>query len=177
MGQAISGGLTQNDVDEVISACKGAFSQAEVEALYRRFRSLDRGLKGYISAEELLAIPELSINPLAQRVVRLFESVNFLEFVKLLAPFTARVSVDDKLQFLFTVFDVDGDGLMSRDDMHVMLRQLAGSTLTDDDINALIARGLEGAGAPHGLNLAAFKQAMTGRDLSSMEVVVPTDFS
>lgn len=46
-------------------------SQEEVEALYRRFRSLDRGLKGYISSEELLGIPELSINPLAQRVLRL----------------------------------------------------------------------------------------------------------
>jgi len=41
-----------------------------------------------------------------------FESVNFLEFVKLLAPFTSRVSVDDKLNFLFTVFDVDGDGAL-----------------------------------------------------------------
>jgi hypothetical protein len=41
---------------------------------------------------------------------RRFESVNFLEFVKLLAPFTARVSQEDKLNFLFTVFDVDGDG-------------------------------------------------------------------
>jgi Ca2+-binding EF-hand superfamily protein len=36
--------------------------------------------------------------------------VNFLEFVKLLAPFSGRVSVDDKLNFLFTVYDVDGDG-------------------------------------------------------------------
>jgi len=32
-------------------------------------RSLDRGRKGYISAEELMGIPELSINPLAQRLV------------------------------------------------------------------------------------------------------------
>jgi hypothetical protein len=39
-----------------------------------------------------------------------FESVNFLEFVKLLAPFSGRVSADDKLNFLFTVYDVDGDG-------------------------------------------------------------------
>lgn len=175
MGQAISGGLTQNDVDEVISACKGAFTQSEVESLYRRFRSLDRGLKGYISSEELLAIPELSINPLAQRVVRLFESVNFLEFVKLLAPFTSRVSADDKINFLFAVFDVDGDGLVSRDDMHAMLRQLAGSTLTDDDLDLLIVRALDGAGAPHGLNAAAFKAAMAGRDLTAMEVAVPTD--
>jgi hypothetical protein len=50
---------------------RAAVTQPEVEALYRRFRSLDRGLKGYISAEEFLGIPELSINPLAQRVVRL----------------------------------------------------------------------------------------------------------
>ncbi|GBF88100.1 calcineurin subunit B [Raphidocelis subcapitata] len=177
MGQAISGGLTQNDVDEVVGACKGAFSQEEVESLYRRFRSLDRGLKGYIGSEELLAIPELSINPLAQRVLRLFESVNFLEFVKLLAPFTARVSREDKLQFLFTVFDVDGDGLVSPDDMHVMLRQLAGSTLTDDDIGALIARGLDGAGSPRGLTLQGFKAALAGRDLGAMEVVVPSDLS
>jgi hypothetical protein len=41
-----------------------------VVALYKRFRSLDRSRKGYISAEELMSIPELSINPLAQRLVR-----------------------------------------------------------------------------------------------------------
>lgn len=46
-----------------------AGNQAEVTSLYKRFRSLDRGRKGYISAEELMAIPELSINPLAQRLV------------------------------------------------------------------------------------------------------------
>jgi hypothetical protein len=46
-----------------------AVTQAEVEALYKRFRSLDRSKKGFISAEELLGIPELSINPLAQRLV------------------------------------------------------------------------------------------------------------
>ena len=75
-----------------------AVSQGEIEALYQRFRSLDRGHKvdcgmllqrvycmhvtcscfqGYISAEEFMNIPELSINPLAQRLERIFESVNF----------------------------------------------------------------------------------------------------
>ena len=44
--------------------------QAEVVSLYKRFRSLVRSRKGYISAEELMSIPELSINPLAQRLVR-----------------------------------------------------------------------------------------------------------
>ena len=40
-----------------------------MEGLYRRFRSLDREHKGYISGEAFLAIPELSINPIASRLV------------------------------------------------------------------------------------------------------------
>ena len=159
---------------------------------------------------------------------RRFESVNFLEFVKLLAPFRPHVPVDEKLALLFAVFDVDGDGvcvrglaclrwlrwllrkhcphssslasgrlshchpspppthpthphvaagLVSRDDMTVMLRQLAGSTLTDDDVAALITKGFDAAGAPQGLNAAAFKAAVAGRDLASMEITVPSDLS
>jgi hypothetical protein len=37
----------------------------------------DAFLQGYISAEEFLNIPELSINPLARRLERLFDTVNF----------------------------------------------------------------------------------------------------
>ena len=37
----------------------------------------DTGLQGYISAEEFMSIPELSINPLAHRLERMFETVNF----------------------------------------------------------------------------------------------------
>lgn len=90
-----------------------AVTQQEVEALYSRFRALDRGRKGYITADEFLAIPELSINPLAQRLARLFESVNFKEFVRLLAPFSARTTVDMKLAFMFEVCRSPQHGIMS----------------------------------------------------------------
>lgn len=43
-----------------------AVKQDEIGGLYKRFRALDRGRKGYLSGEEFLLIPELSINPLAQ---------------------------------------------------------------------------------------------------------------
>ena len=42
--------------------------------------------------------------------VRLFESVNFMEFARMLAAFSSRASTDEKLNFMFTVYDVDGDG-------------------------------------------------------------------
>lgn len=177
MGQAISGGLTQRDVDEVIAICNGAWSQPEVIALYKRFRSLDRGRKGYISAEELMAIPELSINPLAQRLVRQFESVNFVDFARLLAAFSDRAPYDDKIKFIFKVYDVDGDGLVTRDDMQIMLRQLAGSSLNDDDINCLVSRALQEADSPQGLTLQAFRNTLRPKDLGNMMVQVPTELS
>lgn len=45
-----------------------------------------------------------------QRIVRIFESVNFKEFVRLLAAFSSRAKRDDQLAFMFAVYDVDGDG-------------------------------------------------------------------
>lgn len=38
MGQVVSFGLTQWDVEELMAHCDGKFSQAEIEALYKRFR-------------------------------------------------------------------------------------------------------------------------------------------
>jgi serine/threonine-protein phosphatase 2B regulatory subunit len=129
--QVMSGALTQYDVEEVSAHCDGvctcyhaslsadvwivhwlmlAVTQGELEALYKRFRSLDRGRKGYITAEEFLSIPELSINPLAQRLVRVFDSVNYKQFVKLLSAFSKHATKDAKLEFMFHVYDVDGDG-------------------------------------------------------------------
>lgn len=46
----------------------------------------------------------------AQRVVRVFESVNFKDYVRLLAPFSQRASRDTKLAAMFNMYDVDGDG-------------------------------------------------------------------
>lgn len=205
--------------------CRGAGTTAEVEALYRRFRALDRNHKGYISPDELMArtpaesfrslssrphtaaspalarrlqhqqqltlltplfaspqaVPELAINPLVQRIVQLFENVNFKDFCLLLsnfrrvaaharhqllpaAPFfrpvvglistpatssenatvtvvsspallwspthSERSTPDDRFRFVFNVYDVDGDGFISRSDMLTIMRNRAGSQLT-----------------------------------------------
>jgi len=42
--------------------------------------------------------------------VRIYESVNFREFVKLLTAFSPRASRSIKLEYMFRVYDVDGDG-------------------------------------------------------------------
>ena len=42
--------------------------------------------------------------------MRIFEAVNFKEFVRLLSAFSSRAERDDRITFLFTVYDIDGDG-------------------------------------------------------------------
>jgi len=172
MGQKMSFGLTQYDVEELSAHCGSKFNQREIEALYKRFRSLDRGHKGYISAEEFFNIPELSINPLARRLERLFESVNFKEFVAFLSAFSSRASTDDKLQFLFTVYDIDGDGYVGANDMELMLRHLAGASLGDTYITQIVRKALEEASSGEPLTLADFKAVLGSCNL---QVEVPTD--
>jgi Ca2+-binding EF-hand superfamily protein len=33
-----------------------------------------------------------------------------MEFARMLAAFSSRASTDEKLNFMFTVYDIDGDG-------------------------------------------------------------------
>ena len=51
------------------------------------------------------------------------------DFVGVLSAFSKRASREDKLQFIFTVYDMDGDGHVAAEDLELMLRQLAGSSL------------------------------------------------
>jgi len=43
----------------------------------QKLKQADEREQGYVSSDELMNIPELSINPLARRLERLFDSINF----------------------------------------------------------------------------------------------------
>lgn len=204
MGQAVSYGLNQAEVDELVEQTGGAcepsplpplpppppprrrltaplsraraVTQEEVEALYKRFRSLDRGRKGFVTADEFLSIPELSINPLAKRLALLHDGINFREFVDALAPYSRAAPRAAKLRHLFAVWDADGDGALSAEDVELTLRQLGGSALGDGEVRALVARVFEAAGAAGkmdvGLTFKQFERALEGAPVK-LSVDVP----
>mmetsp|Transcript_42136 Transcript_42136/g.51162 ORF Transcript_42136/g.51162 Transcript_42136/m.51162 type:complete len:173 (+) Transcript_42136:211-729(+) len=144
MGNMLNVYITDYDIDEVISYTGEKFNREEVLSLYHRFRQLDKGHKGYLSREELLnTVPELSLNPLATRLAWCFENVNFKEFVKLLAAFSSVADKEDKLRFIYMIFDVDGDGLVSREDLEHMVRVLCGTSLSEEEVNAVLDQTLQ----------------------------------
>lgn len=79
------------------------YEPKEIQKLFKRFRRLDRGFRGTISAEDLIMVPELAMNPLAPRLVALFprdaeDRINFTSFVTGLAVFSENCPAQRRIR-------------------------------------------------------------------------------
>ncbi|GFP94805.1 calcineurin subunit b [Phtheirospermum japonicum] len=138
--------LTQYDIEEVQEHCSNTFSQQEIVSLYQRFCQLDRNGCGFISAEEFMTVPEFAVNPLSQIVIEMLDGLNFKEFVAFLSAFSSRASLQQKVEFIFKVYDSDGNGKVTFNEMLDILRDLTGQFISEQQREKVLAQVLEEAG-------------------------------
>jgi len=144
--------LTPEEVEELQSSTH--FTSREIEVLYRRFKKLDRKRAGYITRDEFHLIPELSMNPLCDRLIGLFdptqsEQVTFDMFVNAVNLFSPHAPLKERMKAVFQVYDVDGDGRISAADLHALLHCLVGDNLDGDMQRAIVQQTLQHCGKPH----------------------------
>ncbi|XP_072979619.1 uncharacterized protein [Typha angustifolia] len=168
--------LTQYDIEEVQEHCNHAFSQQEIVSLYHRFCQLDRNSGGFISADEFMSVPEFAVNPLSQRLMRMLDGLNFKEFVAFLSAFSSRTTLQQKIEFIFKVYDLDSNGKVTFDDILSVLRDLTGSSMTEQQRQKVLMEVLEEAGytPDSSLALSDFLKILGNSDMK-MEVEVPID--
>ncbi|XP_050382836.1 uncharacterized protein LOC126799640 [Argentina anserina] len=168
--------LTQYDIEEVQEHCHNLFSQQEIVSLYKRFCQLDRNAKGFISADEFLSVPELATNPISQRLLKMVEGLNFKDFVAFLSVFSARATMQQKIECIFKVYDSDRNGKVSFNDILEVLRDLSGSFMSDEQREKVLIQVLQESGYSRGysLTLDDFSKVLGGHGLK-MEVEVPID--
>lgn len=168
--------LTQYDIEEVKEHCNNTFSQQEIVSLYQRFCQLDRSGGGFISSDEFMNVPEFAVNPLSQRLLRMLDGLNFKEFVAFLSAFSSRASLQQKVEFIFKVYDSDGNGKVSFNDILDILRDLTGQYISEPQREHVLAQVLEEAGYTKDSLLvpADFMKILCSSDLK-MEVEVPVD--
>ncbi|KAK0498358.1 hypothetical protein EDD18DRAFT_1351045 [Armillaria luteobubalina] len=132
---------------------KSNFTQPELERLKKRFMKLDSDGSGSIDRAEFLQIPQIATNPLANRMIAIFDeesvpististvtnnisirssgggTVDFQEFVGGLSAFSSRGGREEKLKFAFKVYDMMvGNNLKDRE-----LQQIVDKTIMEAD--------------------------------------------
>ncbi|CAH2094748.1 unnamed protein product [Euphydryas editha] len=130
------------------------FTPNQIERLYSRFTSLDKNDCGTLSREDFLRIPELAINPLSERIVHSFfaeshdDRVNFLQFMRVLSHFrpirknreNRLNSREEKLRFAFSMYDLDNDGKISRDELLAILHMMVGVNISEEQLTSIAER-------------------------------------
>lgn len=106
---------------------------------------LDRDSSGSIDKSEFMSIPGMSSNPLAGRIMEVFDAdnsgdVDFQEFINNLSVFSSRGDNEDRLKFAFKIYDVDKDGYISNGELFIVLKIMVGKNLEDYKLQQLVDR-------------------------------------
>lgn len=168
--------LTQYDIEEVQEHSNNLFNQQEIVSLYQRFCQLDRNAKGFIYADEFMSVPEFAMNPLAQRLLKMVDGLNFKDFVAFLSAFSSKASIEQKIGLIFKVYDTDGNGKVAFNDIIEVLRDLTGSFMSDEQREEVLTQLLQETGYTRDsyLLLDDFIKIFANSDMK-MEVEIPVD--
>jgi len=153
MGNTSSLMLQEEEIEEIQQ--ETGFSRNQIVRLYSRFINLDKRGQGYLDRDDFLRIPELAINPLGDRIVDAFfmhsednEHINFRQFMRVLARFrpiekkkpTPLNSREAKLRFAFNMYDLNGNGYITREEFEVILNMMVGANITQEQLQSIAER-------------------------------------
>ncbi|KAI6199066.1 hypothetical protein M3Y96_00587100 [Aphelenchoides besseyi] len=172
MGQGSSNPLPEAEAQAIEQ--ETGFTRSQIVRLHKRFKNLDRKKRGYLEREDFLSISELNMNPLGDRIVDAFfvESVNhpdpnyrvynaaddnritFPQFVRVLSyfrpvdleePEQGSNSRINKLRFAFSMYDLNKNNYITREEFKFILNSMVGTSITAEQLDNIAERTIKEA--------------------------------
>jgi serine/threonine-protein phosphatase 2B regulatory subunit len=155
MGRAASGTkkvARQPTSAELSSLCAGTkFTPQELRIIWAKFKAVSESQvqDGLIDVSEFKTAVGLRSDGFSQRIFAAFDldgshEIDFEEFVLGLHALSPRATPREKARFCFSVFDIDGNGVIDRSELEkVMMYSLSENTsvrLTEQQLKNIIDR-------------------------------------
>jgi serine/threonine-protein phosphatase 2B regulatory subunit len=105
------------------------FSEEELRTLWSRFKRVSdsQSADGTIDVGEFQKALGVKSLGFAERIFAAFDQdgsheIDFQEFARGIYPMSPRASLEEKARFCFSVYDIDGNGTIDRDELSQILR-------------------------------------------------------
>jgi len=154
------------------------FKNEELRNLFRAFKKLDLNNDGFLQKDEFMAVESLQQNPLVTRVLEIFDEdgndkIDFTEFITAISLFCFDETKQSKFEFVFQIYDVNGDGYISNGDLFRILKIMVGDNLNDTQLQQLVDRTIMQADEDKDgkLNKEEFMKFIKGSEIESKLVI------
>ncbi|KAL5017467.1 hypothetical protein ScPMuIL_007056 [Solemya velum] len=125
------------------------FTKKEILHVWKRFQQLDPDAlsadnNAKITAEKIMDLPELKVNPFKDRICKVFSSsgdgnMSFEDFLDMMSVFSDNAPKNVKVEYAFRIYDFDEDDTISSGDLKRVVDRLTGEkNLSDEDMQQLI---------------------------------------
>ena len=135
--------LTDEDIQRLKEETD--IKQKDIKKCHKKFKSLDKDKKGFVSIDDLVSVPEIENNPLRYHIAQYMsnnsesEAISFEAFIKVIDIFKNN-KTDRQYKFMFDLFDFDKDGKISSEDMLVNFKLLLGNSLNEEQIKEIVEK-------------------------------------
>jgi len=97
-----------------------------IKKAYKRFQATDKDKSGMVDYTEFCEVLQVDPSPQGEKVFQLFDydksgQIDIREFLVALSNFSGA-GKDDKLKFAFMVFDEDGNGMITKEELTKILK-------------------------------------------------------
>ena len=144
----------------------------DIKALHAIFVRNSTG-SDTIPVERLRDLPGTASVPLFHRVLTLHNAdksglISFSEFAHAMSALSPNATMDEKLQFAFSLFDMNNSGQVEGPEVFQLLRMAMGSNIGDAQLQAVVDQVMHQH--PTGLVFSEFAELLDPSDLSKLTI-------